>query len=76
MCSSDLLHEPLPPKNPCTRLKRMQEAWHIHISHDPGRVEPGENIAERPGVFGKNATRVVVFMKAFQPLVAYRPDHF
>ena len=53
----------------------MQEAWHIHISHDPGRVEPGENIAERPGVFGKNATRVVVFMKAFQSLVAYGANH-
>jgi hypothetical protein len=26
-------------------------------------------------VFRKNAARVVVFVKAFQPLVAYRADH-
>jgi hypothetical protein len=27
-------------------------------------------------VFGKDTPRVVIFMKALQPLVAYRPDHF
>jgi hypothetical protein len=26
-------------------------------------------------VFGKNAARVVVFMKALQPLMTYRPNH-
>jgi hypothetical protein len=27
-------------------------------------------------VFGKNTPRVGIFMKALQPLVAYRPNHF
>jgi hypothetical protein len=49
----------------------QSETGHIHISHNTGRVEPCENIAELPGVFGKNATRVVVFVKAFQSPVAY-----
>jgi hypothetical protein len=47
------------------------ETGHIHISHNTGRVEPRENIAQLPGVFGKNAARVVVFVKASQSLVAY-----
>jgi hypothetical protein len=51
------------------------ETGHIHISHDAGRVEPRENIAELPGVFGKNAAPVVLFMKALQSLVAYRANH-
>jgi hypothetical protein len=52
------------------------ETGHIHIGHRAGRIQPRENIAELNDVFGKNAARVDVFMKAFQPLVAYRPDHF
>ncbi len=51
------------------------ETGHIHIGHDAGRIQPRENIAELRDVFGKNAARVVVFMKAFQPLVAYRANH-
>ena len=60
------------PKTFELACERMQpETGHIHVSHDAGRVEPRENIAELPGVFGKNAARVVVFVKAFQSLVAY-----
>jgi hypothetical protein len=58
-------------------FERMQpETRHIHIGDDAGRVEPRENIAEFDDVFGENAARVVICMKASQPLVAYRPDHF
>jgi hypothetical protein len=60
------------PKILVLAFKAMQlETGHIHISRSTGRVEPRENIAELPGVFGKNAARVVVFVKAFQSLVAY-----
>ena len=52
------------------------ETGHIHVGHDAGRIEPRENIAKLNGVFGKNTSRVVIFMKALQPLVAYRPNHF
>jgi hypothetical protein len=51
------------------------ETGHIHISHNAGRVEPRQNIAGFPDVFGNNAARVVVFMKASQALVAYRANH-
>ena len=47
----------------------------IHIGDDAGSVEPRENIAELKNMFGNNAARVVVLLKAFQPFVAYRPDH-
>src|ERR1035438_8912552 len=45
------------------------------IGYGWNSVEPRENIAELVGVFGNDATRVVVFVKAFQPLMAYRPYH-
>jgi hypothetical protein len=51
------------------------QAGHIHIGHGPGRVEPCENIAELLNMLDHHAARVVVFVKAFQPLVAYRGDH-
>jgi hypothetical protein len=47
----------------------------MSTSATTGRVEPRQNVAELPGVFGKNAARVVVFMKALQTLMAYRPNH-
>jgi hypothetical protein len=50
------------------------ETGHIHVGRSAGRVEPRQNVAELPGVFGKDAARVVVFMKAFQTLMAYRPN--
>jgi hypothetical protein len=50
------------------------QTGHVHIGHDAGRVEPREYIAELAGVLGENTARVVVFMKALQPLVAYRPN--
>ena len=35
-----------------------------------GGVELGENIAQLGHMLGQHATRVVVFVEAFQPLVA------
>jgi hypothetical protein len=51
------------------------EAGHIHVGHVAGRVQPYENIAELIDVFRVNAARVVVFVEAFQPFMAYRRDH-
>ena len=63
------------PKLLVLAFKPMQpETGHIHVGRSAGRVEPRQNVAELPGVFGKDAARVVVFMKAFQTLMAYRPN--
>ena len=57
-------------------LERMQfEARHIHMGYGLNRVKPSKNIAELLRVFGQNAARVVLFMEALQPLVAYRSYH-
>ena len=48
---------------------------HVHIGRGKNSAEPRENIAELVSVFGDDAARVVVFVKAFQPLMAYRPYH-
>jgi hypothetical protein len=53
----------------------QSETGHIHIGHRPGRVEPRQNIAQLSDVFRIHTTRVVIFMKAFHSLVAYRPNH-
>jgi hypothetical protein len=46
----------------------------IHI-HDVLRsVEPRQDIAQLTFVFGFDGARVVVFVKARQPLMANRPD--
>ena len=53
------------PKTFELAFERMQpETGHIHIGHRAGRVQPRENIAELNDVFGENAARVVVFVKA------------
>jgi len=71
------LHVPFSPKTFEPAFERVQpETGHIHVGHDAGRIEPRENIAKLNGMFGKNTPRVVIFMKALQPLVAYRPNHF
>jgi len=46
-----------------------------HILHRPGRVEPRQNIAKLLNMLGHHAAWVVVFVKAFQSLVAYRANH-
>src|SRR5216684_3384788 len=57
-------------------LERMQpETRQVHICDGLRRVEPGENIAQLHHMLGQHAARVVVFVKAFQSLVADRPDH-
>jgi hypothetical protein len=51
------------------------ETGHIHVGHCEGRIEPRENIAQLNNVFSDHAARAVVFVKAFQSLVADRPYH-
>ncbi len=64
------------PKTFLPAFERMQlEAGHIDIGDHPDRIEPCQNIAEPFGVFGHDAARVVLFMKALQSLVAYRSYH-
>jgi hypothetical protein len=56
-------------------LQRVQtETWQVHVSDRPGCIEPRQNVAQLADMLGNNPTLIVVFMKAFQSLVAYRPD--
>jgi hypothetical protein len=64
------------PKTFHLAFERMQpKTRHIHICHGSGRVEPRENIAQLNHLFSDRAARVVVFVKASQPLVAYGSYH-
>jgi hypothetical protein len=64
------------PKALVVAFEWMQpETWQIHIGHRSSRVEPRQNIAQLNDVLCDNAARVVLFMKTFQTLVPYRPDH-
>ena len=70
------LREPSRPKALQFALQGMQpEPRQIHIRNRTGRIEPRENVTQLFRVFGVHAARVVFFVKAFQSLVAYRPDH-
>ena len=51
------------------------ETGHIHIGQGAGRIEPRENVAQFDEVLSHHAARVIVFVKAFQSLVAYRANH-
>ena len=51
------------------------EAWEVHISNTTSRIEARENVTQLIRVFPNNATRIVFFVKAFQSIVADRPDH-
>jgi hypothetical protein len=55
-------------------LQRVQtETRQVHVSDCPGCIEPRQNVAQLADMLGNNPTLIVVFMKAFQSLVAYRP---
>ena len=62
------------PKSSELAFERMQvKTGHIHIGDGLGRTEPRENIAQLNDVFSDHTPRVIVFVKAFQSLVSYRP---
>ena len=41
------------------------EPRHIHIGRGPGCVKPRENVAQINDVFGNDAPRIVLSIKAF-----------
>ena len=51
------------------------ETGKIHILHGTGCIQASEDIAQLGRMFRHNATRVVILIKAFQPLVAERLNH-
>ena len=51
------------------------ETRHVDIRNRTGSIQPCENVTQFHHVFAHHAARVIVFVKAFQPLVAERPDH-
>ena len=62
------------PKTLHLAFERMQsETRNIHIRDGLRGVEPRKDIAQLNNMFGDDAARVVIFMKTFQSLVAYRP---
>jgi hypothetical protein len=59
------------PKAFLPTFEGMQpETRHVHIGDGRNSVETRENVAEFVTVFGYDATRVVVFVKALQSLMA------
>jgi hypothetical protein len=46
------------------------KARHVHIGDGPRRIEPRENVAQLFNMLCHYASRVVVFVKALQSLVA------
>jgi hypothetical protein len=51
------------------------ETRQIHVGNRASSIKPRENVTQLLRVFPVHAARVVLLVKAFQPLVAYRPDH-
>lgn len=57
-------------------FERMEpETGKVHIRDDSRSVEPHQNIAQFLGVLARDTALVVIFIKAFEALVADRPDH-
>ena len=57
-------------------FKRVQpEPRHVQIRNRTGSIQTREDVKQLLVVLPHHATRVVVFVKAFQPLMADRPDH-
>jgi hypothetical protein len=46
------------------------ETWNIHVTDNSASIESREYVTQLHYVFGNHATRVIVFMQAFQPFVA------
>ena len=45
------------------------------ICIDSRSIQPGDDVTQFWCVFPNYAARIVVLVRAFQPLVTYRPDH-
>ena len=57
-------------------LQRMQlKTWQVHVRNRASRIETRKDVTQLPCVFGEDPARIVLFVKAFQPLVPNRPDH-
>ncbi len=52
----------------------QHSGWQIHIRNRTGSIQPRENVTQLFRVFPNHAARVVVLIKPFQSLVAYRSD--
>ena len=64
-------------QKPCNSpLKRMEpETGQVHIHNCTGSIEAYQNVTQFHYVCSNHAARVIIFIEAFQSLVAYRPDH-
>jgi hypothetical protein len=62
------------PKSSELAFERMQpETGQVHIGDTAGSIEPRENVTQPFLAFAHYAAWVIVFMKAFQTLMADRP---
>jgi len=74
-------YPPIRPDGDCPKashfaLERMQpKSGQIHISHGSRSVQTKKNVAEPIRMLAHDAAMIVLFVKAFQALVADRPDH-
>ncbi len=57
-------------------LQRVRfESWKIHILNRTGSIQACEDITQLGQMFRHYASRVIVFIEAFQPLVAEGMNH-
>ena len=64
------------PKAAEPAFQRMEpKTGNIHVGYVPECIEPRQNIAQLFNMLCQSAPRFFVFVKSFQPLVAYGADY-